>query len=170
MLNRHAGSLNGRMRNSRYFWFTLILIAVIYSGWTLLVDAASGPETIEVRPDVVAWIDKHFGRNPRKKAAMLRLAESDQFIIFYPTSMALKIERADSIAMECYWLAFSETIGQPDGKIDGVPDLNAVSIQAFNTYSRTRRRNAYHHALSGGMYQLTKFNEWDEKCDRPLSL
>ena len=81
--------------------FGLLVLASFIYFWPSRPGAS---ETIQPRADVMAWINTYFGQDQRKVVAMTRLAESQQFKLFYPTSRSMEIERQETLAMACFLL------------------------------------------------------------------
>ena len=154
------------MTNRKKFLVPGLVFLILVLWQILRPSRTSGPETIRPRADVVAWINKHFAPNHRKVVAMTRMAESQQFKLFYPTSMTMKIERAEAHALSCYMIAF----GEERREMNGLQPYDAVAAETFNTYARARKEMAYRHALSGGVYGDFEIESWDEQCEKPLSL
>lgn len=129
----------------------------------LIMENGSALEGLDPRPDVLAWIEKHYGSDPKRKMAMLRLAEADQYILAAPDDVD-KASDLNSVAMACYDIAFSSD--RPT--IDGEPIFEAISTQTFNTWKRARARSAYFGRLSGRVLQLHEIQSWEKECAQPL--
>lgn len=129
-----------------------------------------GPETSSVdegprpRQEVLDWIEKHYGQDHKKKVALTRLAEVDQYILVY-RNKALEVAELESLAMECYGDAFPS-----NEKIDNLPPYEAIDVEYFNTYARARKRIAYHGKLNGHVFQEPVISSWEKQCEAPFSL
>lgn len=117
------------------------------------------------RQEVLDWIENHFGQDHKKKVALTRLAEAHQYILTHPDSMMDGSDR-DSLAMECYVIAFP--LGT-EGEIDGLSPDEALGAESFNTYARARKRIAYHGRLSGHVFQMPVVDSWDKQCEVPFT-
>jgi hypothetical protein len=120
-------------------------------------------EGLEPRPDVVEWIEKHYGHDLRKKAALTRLAEGHQYILTHPDA-EIEADQKDAMALECYFIAFE----RKPIRMDGIPVFEVLAAQSFNTLDRARKRNAYLGRLSGKVLELGKVDSWEEQCEKPL--
>lgn len=124
------------------------------------IDEGSAP-----RQEILNWIEKHFGQDHKKKVALTRLAEAHQYILTHPDSMMDGSDR-DSLAMECYMIAFGL---DSEEKIDGLPPYEALGAESFNTYTRARKRIAYHGRLSGHVFRSPVVRSWEKQCELPFS-
>ena len=154
---------------SKFKWVTVAIILI--AGIVLLffftrspknkndaVDEGSNP-----RPEVLKWIEKNYGQDHKKKVALTRLAEADQYILIRPDE-AMKIEALESLAMECYGIAFPT-----NEKKDDLPPYEALAAESFNTYARARKRIAYHGKLSGHVFQMPIIDSWEKQCEVPFT-
>lgn len=123
----------------------------------------SSKERLEPRPDVIEWINKHFGDDSNKRTAMLRLAEAHQFLLAHPDETE-KANELSSLAIACH----SEAFGDSDEEIDGEVSYEALASRIFNTWSRARKRAAFYGKLSGRVLSLTDIKSWEEQCEKPL--
>lgn len=117
------------------------------------------------RPDVVEWIEKYFGQDHRKKVALTRLAEIDQYILTHEDAGG-ETNKMVSLAMSCYLIAFGS-----DGKdrVDGMPAYEALEAQSFNTFARARKWIAYNGRLSGKSLEDFEVKSWEAECEKPFS-
>ncbi len=155
--------------NSKFKWViaTIALIAAIALFFFFTrspknkndaVDEGSNP-----RPEVLEWIKKNYGKDHKKKVALTRLAEVNQYILTQPNE-AMKLADLESVAMECYGIAFPT-----NEKFDDLPVYEALDAESFNTYTRARKRIAYHGKLSGHVFQMSIINSWEKQCEVPFS-
>lgn len=156
-----------RTSNQKWFIFIIMLILVILLAFVLFRSPKNGKESIDEGPkpraDVLEWIEKHYEQDHKKKVALTRLAEAHQYILTHSDSMMDGSDR-DSLAMACYGIAFPT-----NEKIDGLPPYEALGAESFNTYTRARKRIAYHGRLSGHVFQMPVVRSWDKQCELPFS-
>ena len=109
------------------------------------------------------WIERHYGHDPKKKTALTRLAEADQYLLTHPDATMDAYERG-SLALACYFVAFDRTTDH----IDGMPIYEALDAQSFNTSTRARKNIAFQGRLSGKVLELSHVKSWAEQCEKPL--
>lgn len=149
-------------------WSAVVLLILLGSAFLFFrllspIDRTEVNEGKRPRPDVVAWIEKHYGNDHRKKAATTRLAEAYQHILTDPDDDSGSIEKSD-VALSCISLAF----GTPEEQIDGMYPHEAMERLTFNTKDRAKMYIEYNGRQSGKVFQLYQVKSWDDECEKPF--
>lgn len=104
----------------------LIVLAAIGLSFFIKSNPKSGNKSIDEglspRPEVIKWIETNYGKEHKKKVALNRLAEVDQYILTHPEEF-MEAERRDALALACYEVAFPSTSEQ----LDGIAPYEALS-------------------------------------------
>lgn len=156
------------MTNKKYLKYGFIAVGVVVLFFILrscvfTPRIETGKETSQIRPEIMEWIEKNYSQEPRKKTAMTRLAEFNQYLLAHPGS-GLDIERKESLAMSCYSIAFNAS----EYSVDGLPPYKALDARSFNTFARAREYAAYNGRLSGHIFGSTEIESWEIQCEKPL--
>jgi len=172
----HFAKVNGMTNKISFIKLSVILFLLILVIWAfyscskskmsvsnLEQEVESDEEGLNPRPDVIDWIDKHFADRSKKKTAMLRLAEADQYLLANPDETD-KADELSAWALACAFDAFGESRDEVDGEIY----YDAISTQAFNTLSRARVRVRHLGNLSGRVLSVKDIKSWENECEKPL--
>jgi len=118
-------------------------------------------ETEKVRSEVLDWIDDNF--EGRKKTALLRLAEANQYLLAHPEEIEAVRLRVD-FGMSCYSLVF-----EPSEEFNGVSVYKALTAKTYNTFLRAKVYMEWEDILRGGVFQPVNVERWEDGCDSKFS-
>lgn len=115
------------------------------------------------RPDVLAWIDRHYGNDHRMKTALIRWAEVYQRILSHPDDPRDTSNKMD-VATGCE----PSSLTNGSEEIEGMELGEAIRVRTFNSRSRARKFIKFNAWTSGKVFRLHIVNSWEAECEKPF--